>query len=256
MQSVPARVRQTLATKLSALEFGLAARQAKMIREVFHNVYEMYDGSMVRRLTVAVAASLRASEAEAGHRDLHNADADLSQLKGFNFNVNALFERLVAAVPRLDVAPEGSIRFRLGPFIPADDIVYPVELFRPNGSFNLFVAAFDFRNGHVRIIDCKGFDFAKSAHTPAEIDWLCDKPLPEGNILFVVLTLRYFSLNWLEQRVQTTNQEFYPSIILDAFHVTDQMRETDLSGAEVIPLSEDTRSALQKIVRLKAKTKK
>ena len=221
MQIAPKRVKQTLSTKLSALEFGLAARQAKFMRDVLHNVYEECDGNMVRRFTATVAACIRTAEKEIGERDLH--DADLSQLQGFSFNEKAPFERLVSVSPTLDVAANGSIRFKLGPFIPASDIIYPPNFFRPNCSFGIFVVAFDFREGNVQIVDCAGFDFTEEGRTQAEIDWSCNKLLPEGYIVFVVLCLRYFSLNWLGQRTQTTNKDFYPSIILDTFHVTPEM---------------------------------
>src|SRR3546814_7717000 len=39
MQIAPARVRQTYATKLNAMEFGLASTQAKVLRNVFRGAY-------------------------------------------------------------------------------------------------------------------------------------------------------------------------------------------------------------------------
>jgi len=261
MQIAPKRVKQTLSSKLSALEFGLAARQAKFIRSVFHNVYEECDGNMVRRLTATVAACIRTAETEIGERDLH--DADLSQLKGFSFNEDAPFEKLVAVSPRLDVAGNGAIRFQLGPFVPGDDIVYPPNFYRPNGTFGIFVVAFNFREGNVQIVDYAGFDVGESDHSPTEIDWQCNKLLLEGDIVLVVLCLRYFSSNWLGQRTQTTNKDFYPSIILDAFHVSPEMAA--LGAADLLqPPPEvdfssygDTRGRIrQKIARLTTKPTK
>ena len=258
MQIAPKRVKQTLSTKLSALEFGLAARQAKFIRHVFHNVYEECDGNMVRRLTATVAACIRTAEIEIGERDLH--DADLNQLRGFSFNEKAPFEKLVAVSPTLDVAANGTIRFELGPFIPANDIVYPPNLLRPNCSFGIFTVAFDFRKGNVQIMDYAGFDFEEADSSQADIAWSCNKLLPEGYIVFVVLCLRYFSLNWLGQRVQTTNKDFYPSIILDAFHVTPEMATLGQQDLLEPPSKEDfssygdTRQRIsQKVIRLKTK---
>lgn len=261
MQIAPKRVKQTLSSKLSALEFGLAARQAKFMRNVFHNVYEECDGNMVRRFTAAVAACIRTAEIEIGERDLH--DADLSQLKGFSFNENAPFEKLVAVSPKLDVAANGSIRFQLGPLVPGDDIAYPPNFFRPNGSFGIFVVAFNFRKGNVQIVDCAGFDIAGTDHSPTEIDWQCNKLLPEGYIVLVVLCLRYFSLNWLGQRTQTTNKDFYPSIILDAFHVTPEMAALGAADLLQPPSADDfssygdTRGRIrQKIAQLHQKATK
>ncbi|SEL32740.1 hypothetical protein [Parapedobacter koreensis] len=261
MQISPKRVKQTLSSKLSALEFGLAARQAKFMRDVFHNVYEECDGNMVRRFTATVAACIRTAENEIGERDLH--DADLGQLKGFSFNEKAPFEKLVAVSPKLDVAANGSIRFQLGPFVPGDNIVYPPNFFRPNGSFSIFVVAFNFRKGNVQIVDCAGFDVAETDHAPTEIDWQCNKLLPEGYIVLVVLCLRYFSLNWLGQRTQTTNNDFYPSIILDAFHVTPEMAASGARDLLQPPSADDfssfgdTRERIShRVLRLKTKAPK
>src|SRR5690606_41388060 len=97
LQIAPARVKQTYATKLNALEFGLASAQASVLRNFLRRVYEEADGKMAARLTAAVAACIRASAKDIGERDLH--DADLDPLKGFSFNTNAPFERLVAVSP-------------------------------------------------------------------------------------------------------------------------------------------------------------
>lgn len=262
MQSVPKRVRQTLSTKLSALEFGLAARYAKSIREVFHNVYEEYDGNMVRRLTATIAACIRTADKEVGERDLH--DADLSQLKGFTFNINAPFEKLVAVSPTLEVSPNGIIRLRIPPFIPMKDIAYPPDFFRPNGSFGIYITAFDFRNARVQIVDYTSFEFADHEREPREIEWACEKLLPKDHIVFVVFCLRYFSLNWMNQRLQTTNTDFYPTIVLDAFHVTDEMVALGIADALEAPTSNwlypiephSTDPVRQKIAKLKAKAAK
>lgn len=259
MQIAPTRVKQTLATKLSALEFGLAAVYAKAIRGVFHNIYEEYDGNMVRRLTATIAACIRTSDKEPGDRDLH--DADLSPLIGFVFNTDAPFEKLAAVGPKLDIAPNGTIRFQMPPFIPNEDVLFPPNLVRPQGTFGIYVVAFNFVKSLVHVIDYAGFDIEEEEKESRSIDWTCEKSLPKGYIVIVLLSLRYFALNWLGQRAQTTERTFYPTIVLDAFHVTDEMAalgiddgltppsEKDLSGLE--KLSAD--SIKENITKLKAK---
>lgn len=237
MQIAPTRVKQTLATKLSALEFGLAAVHAKAIRGVLHNVYEKYDSNMVRRLTATIAACIRTSDKEPGDRDLH--DADLSPLKGFLFNTDAPFEKLVAMGPELDIAPNGTIRFQLPPFIPNEDVLYPPNLFRQQGTFGIYVIAFNFEESLVQVIDYAGFDIAEDEKEPRPIGWTCEKSLPKGYIVIVLLTLRYFVLNWLGQRAQTTEKDFYPTIVLDAFHVTDEMAALGIHDGLTLPSEEE-----------------
>lgn len=66
------------------------------------------------------------------------------------------------------------------------------------------------------------FDF-KNIDQQAEIDWSSSKLLPLGAIVVVTFSLRYLSSNWMGRRVQTTDKAFYPTAILDAYHVTEEM---------------------------------
>src|SRR5690606_15441148 len=159
MQSAPASVKQTYATKLNALEFGLASAQAKVIRYVFRGIYEEPDGKMAARLNAAVAACIRTSEKEIGERDLH--EADLSALKGFEFNTHAPFEKLLTVRPSFGVLPNGRFEFSLPHFNVMEDIHYPQEgvLVRYNPSFLIAITAFHFREEYARIIDKAVFDF-------------------------------------------------------------------------------------------------
>lgn len=199
---------------------------------------------------------------EPGDRDLH--DADLSPLKGFVFNTHAPFEKLVAVGPKLDVAPNGTIRFQLPPFIPLEDVVYPPNLLRPQGTFGIYVVAFNFVDARVQIIDYAGFDIAEDEKEPRPIGWTCEKSLPKGYIVIVLLCLRYFTLNWLGQRTQTTEKDFYPTIVLDAFHVTDETAALGIHDG-LTPPSDEELGDLEKlsvdlikrdIVKLKAKRAK
>ncbi len=114
MQIAPDRVKQTYATKLNALEFGLASAHGKVLRDVFRKVYEASDGKMNGRLNAAITACLRTSNKEIGERTLH--DADLGELKGFQFNLDAPIESRIAVRPICSVAPNGLFRFQLPPF--------------------------------------------------------------------------------------------------------------------------------------------
>lgn len=220
LQIAPARVKQTYATKLNALEFGLASAQAKVLRQVFIGAYEEADGKMVARLNAAVAACIRTSENEIGERNLH--DADLTPLKGFEFNSDAPFEMRVAVQPSFRVLPSGRFEFSLPPFNVMNDIHYPPGHVRYHPSFLIAITALHFREEYSRIIDKKVFDF-NNINQQVKIDWSSDRLLPKGAIVIITLSLRYLSTNWAGRRVQTTDKAFYPTIILEAFHVTEEM---------------------------------
>ncbi|MGV3762274.1 hypothetical protein [Parapedobacter sp.] len=256
MKIAPARVRQTYATKLSAMEFGLASAQAKVFRNVFRHVYEEADGKMAARLTATVAACIRTSEREIGDRNLH--DVDLSLLKGFEFNTHAPFEKLLTVRPIFGVLPNGRFEFSLPPFNVVEDIRYPQDRVRYDPSFLIAVTAFHFREEYARIIDKASFDF-KNINQQVQIDWSSSKLLPAGAIVVVTFSLRYLSTNWVGRQVQTTDKAFYPTVILDAYHVTEEMaslaRNQGFARATstIAEFGNNTNSILKDIARFRQK---
>src|SRR5690606_26619675 len=102
IQSRPARVRQTAATKESALEFGLASSTAKVLRHMFAGLSHYADGGMINRLNNTVLNAIRnGNGANPGQRHLHQGD--LSQLVGFQFNRNSPLEETLAIAPVISV---------------------------------------------------------------------------------------------------------------------------------------------------------
>ena len=256
MQIAPARVKQTYATKLNALDIGLASAQAKVLRDVFRHFYEEADGKMAARLTAAVAACIRASEREIGDRNLHDVSLDL--LKGFEFNTHAPFEKLLTVRPTFGVLRNGRFEFSLPPFNVMEDIRYPQDRLRYDPSFLIAVTAFHFREEYSRIIDKAVFDF-KNINQQVQIDWSSSKLLPAGAIVVVTFSLRYLSTNWAGRQVQTTDKAFYPTVILDAYHVTEEMatlaRNEGFARATstIAEFGNNTNSILKDIARFKQK---
>ncbi|GGG85558.1 hypothetical protein GCM10007415_18630 [Parapedobacter pyrenivorans] len=259
MQIAPARVKQTYATKLNSMEFGLVSTQAKVLRDVFSGLYEEADGKMAARLTAAVSTCIRTSEKDIGERNLH--DADLAPLKGFEFNTDAPFEKLVAVQPSFRVLPNGQFEFSLPRFNVMEDIRYPSGIVRYHPSFLIAITAFHFREEYSRIIDKKVFDF-KNIDQQVNIDWSSSRRLPKGAIVIVTFSLRYLSTNWAGRRVQVTDKAFYPTIILEAFHVTDEMVALGKEAGFSIPTSyisefgNNTNQILKDIARFKEKMTK
>lgn len=255
LQIAPARVRQTYATKLNALEFGLASIQAKMLRRVLRNFFEEYDGKMPVRLNATVAECMRTSTKEIGERTLH--DADLSPLKGFQFNLDSPIERLVRVRPVVEIAPNGRIQFMFPKFNVMTDIIYPAEPPRFNPCFSILVTAFNFFEEYVHIIDHASFDFVNKDQE-VEINWTCTKQLPKGSFVFITLALNYVAMNWVGQRTVTKSKAFFPSIVVEAFQVTDEMAakgvEDDLEPPKRVRAFGDLfNEHLKKIARFKEK---
>ena len=256
MQIAPARVRQTYATKLNALEFGLASAQAKVIRDVLRGVYEEADGKMVARLNAAVAACIRSSDRDIGDRNLHNVSLD--SLKGFEFNTQAPFEKRLMVRPDFQALPNGQFDFHLPRFNVLDDIRYPQDDIRYNPSFLIAITAFHFREEYARIIDKKVFDF-KNIDQEVQIDWSSRRLLPAGAVVVVTFSLRYVSTNWAGRQIQSTDKAFYPTVILDAYHVTEEMTARARHDGFPNPtrtkheFGNNTNSILEDIARFKQK---
>src|SRR5690606_39292640 len=105
------------------------------------------------------------------------------------------------------------------------------------------------REEYSRIIDKAVFDF-KNINQQVQIDWSSSKLLPAGAIVVVTFSLRYLSTNWAGRQVQTTDNAFYPTVILDAYHVTEEMatlarNEGFARATSTIARSEEHTSELQ-----------
>lgn len=220
LQIAPDRVKQTYATKLSALEFGLASAHGKVIRQIFQMVYEQPDGKMANRLNTAIAACLRSSNKQMGERSLH--DTDLGCLKGFQFNLNAPIENRIAVRPVWKVGPDGLFRFRLPSFNPVSDISYPPGKVRMDPTFTIGLIAVQFEKEYMQVVDYESFAY-ENIDRQFQIDWECRRLLPAGAIVMAVFALRYSTVNWVGKQIWTTDHNFSPTIILDAFHVTEDM---------------------------------
>lgn len=220
LQIAPSRVKQTYATKLGALEFGVASTHAKGLRMIFRKIYEESDGKMNGRLNAAVAACLRTSDKAVGERTLH--DSNLDDLKGFQFNLLAPMESRITVRPTWCVEPTGRFRFKLSSFNLATDINYPPSDMTMAPSFTIVLIAIQFEKEYVQIIDHKTFAYS-NVDQQAEINWECRRQLPLGTIVFAMFSLRYSTSSWLGKEIWTTNSAFYPTIVLDAFHVTEAM---------------------------------
>lgn len=255
LQIAPARVRQTFATKLNALEFGLASTQAKMLRRVLLNFFEEYDGKMPVRLNAAVVECIRTSTKEIGERTLH--DADLSPLKGFQFNLDSRIERLIRVRPVVEIAPNGQIQFSIPKFNVMKDISYPAEPPRFNPHFSILVTAFNFFNESAHIIDHATFDFVNK-NQEVEINWNCSRQLPKGSFVLLTLALNYVTMNWVGQRTVTKSKAFFPSIVVEAFQVTDEMADKGVADnleppKQVRSFGDRFHEQLNKIARFKEK---
>ena len=238
MQTAPTSVKQTDATKLHALEFGVASAHGKVIRTIFQKEYEVSDGKMNARLNAAIGSCLRTADKEVGERTLH--DANLDDLKGFEFNLDAPIASRIAARPTCTVDADGTFHFHLPSFNTCNDIAYPSADFEMDAKLTVGLVAIQFEEEYVQVIDYETFRF-KNLDEQLEINWQCQKQLPKDFITLVFLSLRYSTTNWVGREISTTDRTYIPTVLLDAFHVSEEMALAGKNAGFELPTGKNER---------------
>lgn len=185
IQGIPRKVKQTLGSQASAAEFGRASATAANLRKTIEGFYLQGDLGMNNRLTKQVLRALQGSpEKERLDRDIH--DADLNQLKGFQFNSNSSLGEALPVIPEVVIGEEGKASIRI-PAFERKDIAYRGE-YRGDKYYKLrlMAIAFDFRKGFAEILSLEDFMIERKQ---AAIQWNLEATAPEGCILMLGVAL-------------------------------------------------------------------
>ncbi|WP_207531602.1 hypothetical protein [Desertivirga arenae] len=183
IQSKPKRkAKRTLNSKEASLEFGMCSSTARVIREAFSWAYKAYDGGMINRFTKAVRSAVFASSKEVGERDIH--DADLSFLKGFQFNNNSPLDKVLKLRPSAELNEENKIIVNLPP-IAKKDIKAP---YAEEYGIRLLVIAFDFKERVYSHIAAKEIRITyNQAFEGGAV--VFDETLPKGRLVAVSMSI-------------------------------------------------------------------
>lgn len=219
VQSQPRKFKQTLATKLTGHEFGLASCTAGLIRRVIQKIIDHADKRMSYRFTGLIRNCLHHIEKPIGERNLH--DADLTALRGFQFNLEAPFERVLKKVPVSTVDEQGNIHFELVIANAAKDFAFIQWQNAVNATVKLTSLAFDFSANFVQTLDHQEFEIPEKK--PYTIRYTSRKNLPPGAIVIVLLSLHYHTIGWLADKKPINDPKYNAAGILHAFHATEEM---------------------------------
>jgi len=223
IQSKPAKVKQTIASKESGLEFGLCSNAACEMRKAFTPAYSGYDGAMINRFTGLVRKGLQAcTTKERGYRDMH--DADLSFLEGFQFNANSPLDRVLKVRPVASLE-ENTIRVSLPAFSVRRDIKWP-----PNAvkcTLRIVAISFDFRKKVFSYLGCKE-TVLKQTDSYAAQEWLIQEPLPQGRIVLLSMSLHAYSNFYFDNQVSLNSRELSPAEIIGAWHIPEDEEQPEI----------------------------
>jgi len=221
VQSLPRKFKQTTATQLTSHEFGLASTVSAAIRGIIGMIIDQADRGMAHRFTGMIRNCLHQSEKPIGERDIH--DINLAELRGFQFNLEAPFERVLKKAPVSTVDEEGILHFELAITDTETDFAYVQRDDKIRPSVKVTSIAFDFKANFVQTIDYQEFQIP--SHQPYTIQYTSSKNLPAGAIVIVLLSLHYHTVGWLTDLKPVNDPQYNASGILHAFHATEKMAE-------------------------------
>ncbi len=223
IQSRPAKVKQTTATKESGLEFGLCSNAACEIRKAFNPAYSGYDGAMINRFTGLVRKGLQAcTSKERGYRDMH--DADLSFLEGFQFNANSPLDKVLKVKPVASLE-ENAIRVSLPAISVRRDIKWPPNALKC--TLRIVAISFDFRKQVFSYLGCKESTLKETDSYSAQ-EWLIEGPLPQGRIVLLSMSLHAYSNSYFDNQVSLNSKEWSPAEIIGAWHIPSDEEQPEI----------------------------
>ena len=219
VQAKPGRVRQTLSTKESALEFGLVSNCGRILRELYSSFAFYSDGRLLNRMNVALLKCLRDSDKPRGERDLH--DGNPEHLQGLQFNVNSPLTDILPVRPKCSME-DGAIKVQLPSF-------QSHQLQRPRYSkyvvLRLMIAAVSFRDGYYEYLDYKDIEVKQGA-LMSEQEWISEVVLPAGSMVLVSASLHYLGMQGVNgERLALNNLDCSPAEIIGAYKIAEEEQD-------------------------------
>ncbi|PWG78308.1 hypothetical protein [Pararcticibacter amylolyticus] len=227
VQAIPDEVNQTEATKKCSGEWGLVSTTGKVIRKAMSYICDFYDSDITNRLTAVVKKSITASDKKILHRDLHDGDTDV--FAGFQFNIKSPVDRALKVKPEVSVDENYRVSFFLPAFSGKQDVVYPKFPSQLRCSISVHITAFNLRKDYFIRLERRNADVRITENEPLE--WYFSPLIPEGGIVFVCLSLAYFTDDNKSGRRYVNGKDWCPATILTAFHAGPGNTDEASSGA-------------------------
>jgi len=227
VQMHPGRVKQTANTQIAAKEFGLASNAAAIIRRTGRLIYAYSDGQVSSRLNVELLKCLHRVDKAPGERTI--SDIDPTPLTGFQFNLEAPFERCLKSPLYCSVEVDGTITLKQQGII-RDHISYFQTRRGSNTQefLRITVVGIDYQKKDLQLIHQEECTLASyrnptSDYPPLGETWQCQKQLKENQIVLVYGALHYYERDWLGRTKAVEDRKYNAAGILLAFKVDAQM---------------------------------
>lgn len=218
IQGKPRKFKQTENSVRASTEFGLSSSTAAVIRRAFEDAYIHRDGEAASRSTQLVYQSIRnSSVAPAGQRDLH--DADLSVLRGMEFNKNSRLSDLISPDNTICEAYEGGIQVKISLPGPMSALKKPLGIKQAAKLFRirLTLIGFNFRKEYYEYLGVQDIDLRSSENLNEQVVRFDYGQRPELLIMLSVSILAYKQTGMKEGLMLLNSKEYSPCAIIAAF---------------------------------------
>ncbi|WP_374163750.1 hypothetical protein [Arcticibacter sp. MXS-1] len=227
VQSRPAYVTQTIASRRAASEFALVSTTAGALRKSMSAIYDGYDPEMITRMTAAVRRSFSGCSNKAVlERDLH--DGDLSPFLGFQFNNRSPLNKILKVRPSITIDEDGHVDFLLPVIDHRQHLMYRRSLAQFQVTLRLSLFAFNFRKEYYISYPSAAAELRISGESP--IHFRLEPLIPDGVTLFACVSLHYYTEDSLSGRKNVNSKEWSPAEIMAARHFREG--NTDAESAE------------------------
>ena len=204
--------KRSASMKAAALEFGQASTVACSLRKSLSCLYGRGDEELSSRLVSRVFRSIQGSEGlERLHRNMHTAD--LSLLRGFEFNRHAEMREVFPVQPRLQRGADGLLQVHL-PGFDLQRIKCPVRY----GAYRLrlCLVAFDFREQYCEYLAWK--DWELNARRMEALDWVPEVEIPKGTVVMLCMGLTVLKRYAGKHELSLNAPEWSPACIAEVWH--------------------------------------
>ena len=238
VQSKPGKIKQTLSTKESALEFGLASNCGRILRELYNSFAGYSDSRLLNRMNVSLLKMLRDSDKPRGERDLH--DGNPEHLRGLQFNTNSPLTEALPVRPKCSME-DGAVRIYL-PSFKGSQLMLP--RYSQTCVLRLMIAAINFREGYYEYLDYKDIEVERGIVVP-EQEWISEVALPAGSIVLVSASLHYFGMQDINgERLGFNSADCSPAEVIGAYKISEEVQSEPLEDVSVKPESYSERYQL------------
>lgn len=211
VQSRPATVKQTSATKRSASEFGSCSKWAKQLRiGLTPFLVGLTDSTMHSRFTATLYNAIKHNtNVPQGERTPLNTN--MESLQGFEFNTHSPFANYFKPTITAELNANKEVTVSLLAFDPQADMVFPNGC--TTAKLALYIYATDLKDLENTLVFHSLLPIDKRTTVAAQ-NLLTTTPLPEGWFALASVKLLYYTPNVLTESNYLNTKEFSPAMVV------------------------------------------